>query len=178
MTAPSYGSILHESIANLPSGSERLSFIPEEVEHDGIVGNRALAATHCSAVAPESWPPQTVEPPTTDAIGWKRFYLSYAGQDNQRTVIGFYGIGFWPAEKKTVQFGVALVPEYQGKQFGSEVLDAVGKWALSQPRFDSVVCDVKEDSVASIKVLERAGYQLLQEKPAPGFFRYVLAKSS
>jgi RimJ/RimL family protein N-acetyltransferase len=129
-----------------------------------------------SAHVPESWPPTAVEPPTNDAIGWKRFYLSHPEPDGKKSIVGIAGIGVWPAEKRTVQVGAALVPEYQGQRLGEEIVAALGKWALSQPQYDSVVCDVPENHLASAKSLGRAGYVKSAQNPMPGYFRFVMTR--
>ena len=172
------GFSLSESFANFPSSTERLTLLPENAEHGGILAEGTQVSNHFSATVPESWPPTAVEPPTKDAIEWKRFYLSHSGPDGKKSVVGIAGFGMWSPEKKTAQVGAALVPEYLGKRLGEEIVAALGKWALSQPQFDSVVCDVPADHPSSAKSLERAGYVKSQEAPAPGHLRFVMTRSA
>ena len=176
MTVSARGKFLTESLSNLPASAGRLSLIPEKPEHGGILEKGKQVSEHFSAEVPDSWPPPAVEPPTKDAIGWKRFYLSHTLPEGQKRIVGIAGIGVWSAAKRTVQVGVALAPEHQGQRFGEEVGAALGKWALSQPHYDSVVCDVPENHLASAKSLGRAGYVRSEEAPAPGFTRFVMTR--
>ena len=178
MAVTGRGFSLRESFPNFPLSTGRLTLEPEEPEHDGILAERTLVANLFSATVPGSWPPTAVEPPTTDAIGWKRFYLSHSGSDGQKSMVGVAGIGFWSPEKRTAQVGTALVPEYHGQRLGQEIVAALGKWALSQPQFDSAVCDVPADHPSSAKSLERAGYVKSPEAPAPGYLRFVMTRSA
>jgi hypothetical protein len=170
------GMFLTESLSNLPVSTGRLTLIPEEPGHGGMLEEGKQVSKLFSAQVPESWPPAAVEPPTKDAIGWKRLYLSQTGSDGQKRIVGIAGIGLWPAANRTVQVGAALVPEYQGQRLGEEIVADLGRWALSQPQYDSVVCDVPDDHLASAKSLERAGYVKSEEAPAPGFARFVMTR--
>jgi len=172
------GFSLRESFPNFPLRTERLTLEPEVAGHDGIVAESTQVEGHFSANVPSSWPPTAVEPPTTDAIGWKRFSLAHSGSDGQKSIVGIAGIGFWSPEERTAQIGAALVPEYQGQRLGQEVVAALGKWVLSQPEFDSAVCDVPADHPSSAKSLERAGFVKSPEAPAPGYFRFVMTRAA
>lgn len=176
MTVKVRGMFLTESHSNLPVRTERLTLMAEEPGHGGMLEDGKQVSNIFAAQVHDSWPPTAVEPPTKDAIGWKRFYLSHTRPDGQKMIVGIAGIGVWSAAKRTVQIGVALVPEFQGQRLGEEVATALGRWALSQPQFDSVVCDVPDDHLASAKSLERAGYVKSEEAAAPGFVRFVMTR--
>jgi RimJ/RimL family protein N-acetyltransferase len=176
MTIHPKSRLLTESFSDLSVTTGRLTLMPEGPGHGGMLEDGKRVSEPFSAQVPDSWPPAAVEPPTQDAIGWKRFYLSHTGSDRQESVIGIAGIGPWSVSSRTVQVGAALVPEYFGQRLGEEVVSALGKWALSQPSFDSVVCDIPEHHEASAKSLSRAGYRKSDEAPAPGFVRFVMTR--
>lgn len=171
-----HGNFIFEPLPNFPRSTGQLMLIPEESENvryfdDGMHLSKLLAAK-----VPASWPPSAPEPPTNDAKTWKRFLLSHTGDDGQARIVGTAGIGLWRESDMTVQIGVALLPEFQGRGFGEELASGLGKWALSQPQYRLAVCDIPENHHASSKPLERSGYRKAEEAPAPGFVRYVLKK--
>ena len=129
---------------------------------------KALAAR-----VPQSWPPEFVAPPTSEAGSWAHCYLVHAGSGEEPILIGMAGAARWPAERRTIQVGATVVPEFYGKRIGEEVVGALAEWALRQPDVDQVVCDVPADHAASAKSLERAGYVRSAAAPKVGYSRFV-----
>jgi hypothetical protein len=125
MSVGSKSQFAAEVLSNdFPKQTKRLSLTPaigafadaEAIDH-GQLSNLL------GAEVPQSWPPKNVPPPGLDgASGWQNCYLTHAGPDNRPVAVGFAGIKKWHPEHKTIQIGVALVPEYQGQRLGEEIV--------------------------------------------------------
>jgi ribosomal-protein-alanine N-acetyltransferase len=157
-----------------PEKTERLKLLPRTRQHsDAETAGSAELAEILAARVPEGWPPKFVAPPTSEAGSWSNCYLIHTGSEEEPILIGIAGAARWPAEKRTVQIGVSVVPEFYGRRIGEEVVRALAELALLQPDVDHIVCDIPADHVASVKSLERAGYVRFTAAPEIGYSRFV-----
>lgn len=166
-------------LADFPTKTERLIHAPasKPLAH-AEVNDRAHLATLLSARVPDTWPPETVPAPTEeDGAGWENWYviLSDPG-DKYPVLVGIAGIKEWSPAKKTIQVGVSILSEFHGLGLGEEVVAALGRWALSQSRIDTAVCDIPDHHIAAAKSLSRAGYSKASVAPCDGFVRFELRK--
>ena len=74
--------------------------------------------------------------------------------------IGFFGP---PGEERTVEIGYGVVPDHRRRGYATEAAGALAGWALRQPGIDSVVARCDVDNEASIRTLERAGFERTAE---------------
>jgi ribosomal-protein-alanine N-acetyltransferase len=160
-----------------PEKTERLKLLPRTRLHSDAeaAGSAALAEILAARVS-EGWPPKFVAPPTSEAGSWSNCYLIHIGSGEEPILIGMAGAARWPAEKRTMQIGASVVPEFYGRRIGEEVVGALAQWALRQSDVDRVVCDVPADHVASAKSLERAGYVRSPAAPELGYLRFVRSR--
>lgn len=133
--------------------------------------------------------------PSTEQQTWMRL-LSYAGH------WALLGFGYWVIEETATQrfvgeigfadfkrdiaasmkgvpeLGFALAPEFHGKGYATEAVQAVLAWSekhLSAPR---TVCLIAPENAASIRVAEKCGYTVFERatfngEPALFLERYV-----
>ena len=66
--------------------------------------------------------------------------------------------------------------EFHGQGLGEEVVEALGRWALSRSDIDTVICDIPDHHTAAAKSLIRAGYAKASVAPCDGFARFKLKK--
>ena len=74
-------------------------------------------------------------------------------------------ICFWnySADKKSAEIGYDLLPAYWGQGYAPEAIKAVLTFGFNRYGFDSVFAYPSEANAASCRVLEKAGFQLLEK---------------
>lgn len=63
------------------------------------------------------------------------------------------------------EVGYLLLPEYYGKGFGTESLQALIHWAAAEQDINRFKAIVTEGNVASERVLQKIGFQLVEKVP-------------
>lgn len=154
--------------------TKRLRLEPARVAHRDAEqsGGEALGKL-LRAKVPSNWPPEVVAPPKAqDGVEWVTLYVVHEPRGEEATVIGFAGIARWPPESRTMQVGVALLPEWQGNGVAPEIGVKIADWALQQPGISRIVCDIPANHQGAAKALQKAGYSLSNETPGSGFARW------
>ncbi|GAA3589314.1 GNAT family N-acetyltransferase [Marinobacter xestospongiae] len=73
--------------------------------------------------------------------------------------VGFCGVGpDTVADREEINLGYRLARRYWGRGLATESVRAVLSEAFEQRRYDSVIAIVEPDHVASIRVIEKAGF--------------------
>jgi ribosomal-protein-alanine N-acetyltransferase len=85
--------------------------------------------------------------------------------------IGFHG----PPRSGEVEIGYGIVPTRQGRGYATEAVSTLASLALTMPEVVAVVASTDADNVASQRVLEKAGFQLLDRSDGR---RYRIERSS
>ena len=63
------------------------------------------------------------------------------------------------------EVGYLLLPDYYGKGFGTESLQALIQWAVAEQEITRFKAVVTEGNVASERVLQKIGFQLVEKVP-------------
>jgi RimJ/RimL family protein N-acetyltransferase len=79
-----------------------------------------------------------------------------------RDLIGHVGLS--PLRGK-VEIGYAIEARHQGRGFACEAVGAMSEWALRRFELPEILGVVSPDNAASCRVLERAGFTLMDESP-------------
>ena len=87
------------------------------------------------------------------ADSWPRFGARAPGADREG---GFTGP---PDARGSVEIGYSLLPEWQGQGHGTELTAALVAWAFSHARVHRVLAVTSPILPASIRVLEKNGFQ-------------------
>lgn len=74
--------------------------------------------------------------------------------------IGFKGL---PSANKDVEIGYGLLDRYQNNGYATEAVGALVDWALSRPDVATVFAETTVTNRASIRVLEKIGFQKTNE---------------
>jgi RimJ/RimL family protein N-acetyltransferase len=69
------------------------------------------------------------------------------------------------------EISYGLAGPQRGRGLGTTMVDALSAWLLGQPGIDAVTAEVRRDNVASIRVLEKAGFRR-QEEEAQTYLRF------
>ncbi|MCF7480636.1 GNAT family N-acetyltransferase [Vibrio sp. J1-1] len=75
------------------------------------------------------------------------------------------GITGFIVQKGTAEVGYLLLPEFYGKQLGTETLETVISWAHTQHQINVFSATVTEGNIASERVLEKCGFTLMNVIP-------------
>ena len=59
----------------------------------------------------------------------------------------------------SVEIGYGILPEFWGRGYATEAVDAVVRWALDQPGIKSVEAETDAENIASQRVLEKIGFK-------------------
>ncbi|MCA0937472.1 GNAT family N-acetyltransferase [Vibrio alginolyticus] len=70
------------------------------------------------------------------------------------------GITGFALQHGIAEVGYLLLPEFYGKQFGTETLEKVIHWAHTQHQINQFSATVTEGNIASERVLEKCGFTL------------------
>lgn len=73
--------------------------------------------------------------------------------------VGFHG----PPKGGEVEIGYGIVPSRQGRGYATEAVSTLVSLALSMPEVVGVVAATDADNVASQRVLEKTGFQPVDE---------------
>ena len=116
-----------------------------------------LAAAGLAAA--DGWPHEDTADGLTMAVkaGYPPGWLVTAGG----TVIGDCGTHGPVDEAGVIEIGYGLAAPSRGQGYGSEAVQAVTEWLLSQPEVRQVQAHTLTDNMPSRRVLEKAGFRYL-----------------
>lgn len=58
------------------------------------------------------------------------------------------------------EIGYGILDEYQGHGYATEAVKGVVDWALNQNEINFITAEVERENIASVKVLEKSGFEL------------------
>ncbi|MEU1673002.1 GNAT family N-acetyltransferase [Streptomyces roseifaciens] len=100
-------------------------------------------------------------------------------------VVGSIGL-FWPPAEGVLELGYGVVASRRGRGYATETTRALAAFALAAPGVHTVTAGVELSNPASVRVLEKAGFQRYDTTPADaetaarvvrfGFTRHDLGK--
>lgn len=73
-----------------------------------------------------------------------------------------------PAMKGDPELGFALASSYHGKGYATEAVRAALSWADANLRYRRSVCLVNEQNHASLRVLQKCGYEVFEQSSFHG----------
>lgn len=147
-------------------------------------------ADEVGASVPASWPPgeydraameffraRLLENP--DAVGW---YGWYAVQRPVAPAVaalvacgGYFGP---PGADGIVEIGYSILPEFRGRGFATELVEALVARAFSVEEVVRVIAHTTPDNVGSVTVLQQNGFSLLGPGSKPGSVQYGTARTA
>jgi [ribosomal protein S5]-alanine N-acetyltransferase len=87
-------------------------------------------------------------------LGWGVWFVI---EKESGRIVGDIGFKGKPVDH-TVEIGYGIIPSAQGKGYATEAVNGIIEWALSTNLASHVVAECLEDNIASIKVLEKLGF--------------------
>lgn len=145
-------------------GTERLELLPlDPAAAAALPQDRARAAELIGARLAEDWPqPDLVDIlPRQAEIGSEDVHYGiWLVIERQTTaVIGDSGFHGPPSSDGTLEIGFSIVPDRRRRGYATEAAQALIAWARRQPGVESVVAGSAMTNQASIRTLERLGFQ-------------------
>ncbi|RCJ24323.1 acetyltransferase [Nostoc minutum NIES-26] len=155
----------------------RLYLVPFKLEvvKAAIIGNAELSSFLGVTVLPDWYEEEYISnlPLIADILckypfqsewGWGSLIIHKA--DN--TLIGHVMVKVIPdntfSPTGSLEIGYYIAPSYRQQGYASEATKAVIDWALSQPSVQSVTAGCDPDNIASKRVLEKIGMQLIESR--------------
>jgi [ribosomal protein S5]-alanine N-acetyltransferase len=120
--------------------------------------DRTSLSSALKAEIPDEWPPELVRDDSSpDGEGWWDWYVVKRDGD-QSKVIGVMGLKGWPDVSRSIQIGCSFLPEFQKHGHGTEAVDGIASWTLSQPSVECVTAETPVDNHGAAKVLRTLGF--------------------
>ena len=165
--------------------TRRLTLVPASVAlARAELHDRAAFADMLGAVVPDAWPPQAAVDAlplflrwleaAPDQAGWFSWYALLRDATDAGSILigggGFLG----PPQDGTVQLGYSVLPEFQRRGYATEMVRGLASWAFIQPNVAVVTAETEWDNPASVRVLERSGFQAAGPASHPEGTRFEL----
>jgi RimJ/RimL family protein N-acetyltransferase len=148
------------------------------------IHDRAGFADLLGAVVPEAWPPESAADALPLFLGWLEAAPEKAGW------FGWYALcrdicaagqvlvgggGFLgPPEDGVVQMGYSVLPEFQRRGYATEMVRGLATWAFVQSGVNVIAAETEWANPASVRVLERTGFQTAGAATDPAGMRFEL----
>ncbi|BAY45247.1 acetyltransferase [Scytonema sp. HK-05] len=155
----------------------RLYLVPFKLEivKAAIMGNAELASFLGVTVLPDWYDEELIQDlpfiadilckyPFQSEWGWGSLVIHKA----ENTLIGHVMVKVIPdstgSPTGSLEIGYYIAPSYRQQGYASEATKAVIDWALSQPSVQRVTAGCDPDNIASKRVLEKIGMQLIESR--------------
>lgn len=95
-------------------------------------------------------------------LGW--FFYLVVHQEDKR-LIGAGGFKGRPDNQGTVEIGYEITPAYREQGYGTELTQALVRFAFNHSYVQKVVAHTEEEYNAAVKVLQKSGMHFVGEAP-------------
>lgn len=106
--------------------------------------------------------------------GWLNWYWVLIEGD-KRTLIGSGGFTGAPFNGEAM-IGYSILKPYQCRGYGSEAVSALVNWAFARPGIQRIVAETDHTNKASIRLLEKCGFEYAGKGFERGTIRYMIPK--
>jgi RimJ/RimL family protein N-acetyltransferase len=141
------------------------------------------------ANAPPAWPPPFNDDASAawfaaalendpSAIGWYTWYAAERTAEGRGRILGNAGFTGRPDARGSVEIGYALLPPFQRRGYGTELVSALIEWAFSHRTVERVLAVTYADLVGSIRVLEKTGFAPTSRALPAGAINFELRRTS
>jgi RimJ/RimL family protein N-acetyltransferase len=137
------------------------------------------------ACVPPGWPPETLRDARPVFAGWHEAHPDWSGwlewyavrvDQGRPELCGSVGFKGPPDASGMIEIGYSVLAEHQGAGLASEMVGGLVGWAFSQAGVRCIEAETTLDNPASIRVLERNGFQSVGDGSEPGSIRYRLGR--
>jgi [ribosomal protein S5]-alanine N-acetyltransferase len=143
---------------------------------EALLNDRAEASRMLGADVPPEWPQRDLldllPAQARASVDDERFGVWVMIDRETRSVVGDIGFLGPPDDARSVEVGYSVLPELRSRGYATEAARALVDWALQQPEVHVVVAGCEPGNLASIRTLERIGFERTGE--AHGEIRWRL----
>ena len=107
-------------------------------------------------------------------LGW---FLYLVIHQEDRRLIGTGGFKGRPDENGTVEIGYEIISAYRDQGYGTELTQALIRFAFSHSYVQKVVAHTEEEYTASVKVLQKSGMSFAGENRAEQLWRWEITRA-
>jgi ribosomal-protein-alanine N-acetyltransferase len=94
-----------------------------------------------------------------EQVGWWCWYLVLHNRvTGHRVLIGDGGFKGPPDDDGVVEIGYSLLQPYRNRGYTTEAVKALVSWAFQHPQVTRVIAEAQLGNIASIRVLQKAGF--------------------
>ena len=128
------------------------------------------------AQVPPEWPPESLRkclPHYYHALrlwpAWRwRLWYAIAREPSGNTLCGAVSFMNPVGLPGIAEVGYSLLPEFQGRGLATEMVIRLTGWIERQHHMRVVLAEVHKQNIASLRVVERAGFQMIGRGSKPG----------
>ena len=146
-----------------------LDVLKGRLEQDTFTAELPLASGPETVTFPAAWPgdalvifPRLIEQleANPDDEPWDGTLV----ERGALTAVGQLGCKGKPDENGLVEIGYSLIPEARGRGYTTEIVGALVRWLLEQPSVRVVTAECLETNHASVRVLQKTGFEQVGQK--------------
>jgi ribosomal-protein-alanine N-acetyltransferase len=166
--------------------TERLSLVAATLELcNAEAPGRDTLATALGARVPDEWPPEVFEADDVERVRkqllakpalaeWTLYYIVQRPtvDTTEATLIGIAGFVGPPTSDGAVEIGYAILPDYQGRGYASEAVNALVSHAFADPVVQCITATTYETLQPSIRVLQKTGFASVDGPNTTGLIRF------
>ena len=104
--------------------------------------------------------------------GWFGWYALAGGAEAAAPVLVASGGFKGPPRNGVAEIGYSVLPQFQGRGYATEMVAGLVQWALRQPGVTRIVAETEWANLASVRVLQKAGFTPGGATTAPGGARF------
>jgi ribosomal-protein-alanine N-acetyltransferase len=168
--------------------TQRLQLIPATASLlEAEIANRSTFEHLLGAAIPDNWPPatladalpsflQSLKKAPVETAGWFAWY-GVRKRSGQEPAVLICSAGFKePPRKGIVETGYAVLPQFQGQGYATEMVGALVRWALDNPLVRRVIAETTLENRASVRVLTKLGFRGTGKGTEPGTVHFELRR--
>jgi RimJ/RimL family protein N-acetyltransferase len=112
-----------------------------------------------------------------EQVGWWCWYFVLHNRvTRHRVLIGDGGFKGPPGEVGTVEIGYSLLQPYRSRGYTTEAVKALVSWAFQHPQVTWVVAEAQLGNIASIRVLQKDGFNEVGPGSQRSHVRFEMAR--
>jgi len=169
--------------------SRRLELVPGTLALlDAELESTDRLAALLGAQAPPGWPPGEYDrgamehfrrclSERPDTAGWYGWYAILRGTGGRPPMLVGAGGYFGPPDGEgVVEIGYSFVPEFGGRGYATELVEALAGHAFATGRVRRIIAHTDAGNAGSRRVLEKAGFSVAGPGEGPGVIEYALCR--